>query len=473
MPNINECGVKVLYPLDVQCSVVNPTTPTSSDGSATLIISGGTPPYTILWDNGNISDTITNLMGGEYSASITDYYGDFVINTTCVLTQPQPTTTTTTTTTTAQPTYNLCMIITQVNELNTTFLQIPFIPNGLYLGYQSWLSEDTDYLLYWDQTITSWKLSGSTLNVVSPDSSYPPLNGWQLLGGNGSVSVSQGECSPLPITTFTYTTTNPTCTCDGGIVIQATGVNTPFQYSINGGLNYYNNPVFTNLCGGTYPLVVKDSLGNTYTDSAILNSVIPTITYTLQPNESNSGGGVNTYLTYGITVNPPLPPGVVITFDLTLTNDFTRTPYVGSATNNFGYQLTKSSIVIPEDTSSVVDTMLTNTITVCNEYMMYKTTTTKFWGDLTIQSGESYQLTSSSNSTLNCGYTEIIVPLYELDESSVNDGISQPLGFDLDENNLNCCRSTQEISPTITNIRIEGCECCNAVLGWDYVYNRS
>lgn len=450
MPNINECGVKVLYPLDVQCSVVNPTTPTSSDGSATLIISGGTPPYTILWDNGNISDTITNLMGGEYSASITDYYGDFVINTTCVLTQPQPTTTTTTTTTTAQPTYNLCMIITQVNELNTTFLQIPFIPNGLYLGYQSWLSEDTNYLLYWDQTITSWKLSGSTLNVVSPDSSYPPLNGWQLLGGNGNVSVSQGECSPLPITTFTYTTTNPTCTCDGGIVIQATGVNTPFQYSINGGLNYYNNPVFTNLCGGTYPLVVKDSLGNTYTDSAILNSVIPTITYTLQPSGFNSGGGTTTNLTYNITANPPLPVGIVITFDLVLTNDFFRTPYDGSATNNFGYQLKKSSVIIPEDTSSVDDLTLTNTLTTCDQYMMYKTTTNKSWLDLSINTNESYMLTSSSNTSLNCDYA--------------------PPGED---NNPSCCFSNQNLTPTITNIRISGCECCNVVLGWNYNYNRS
>jgi hypothetical protein len=309
--------------------------------------------------------------------------------------------------------------------------------------------------------------------VVSPDPSYPPLNGWQLLGGNGSVSMVQGECLPLPITTFTYALTNPTCTCDGGIVIQATGVNTPFQYSINGGLNYYNNPVFTNLCGGVYSLVVKDSLGNTYTDSATLNEVIPTITYTLQPTQTNSGDGNNIYLTYGITVNPPLPPGVVIMFDLTLTNSFNRTPYAGSATNNFGYQLTKSSIVIPEDTRSVVDTTLTNTLTVCSEYMMYNTTTNKVWNDLTIEGGESYQLTSSSNSTLNCGYSETIIPSYELDESSVNDGIPQPLGFDLEENNLNCCRSTQELRPTITNIRIEGCECCNVVLGWVYSYNRS
>lgn len=451
MPNINECGVKVLYPLDVQCNVVNPTTPTSSDGSATLIISGGTPPYTILWDNGNISDTITNLMGGEYSASITDYYGDFVINTTCVLTQPQPTTTTTTTTTTAQPTYTLCMTITQVNELNTTFTQIPFNPNGLYLGYQSWLSEDTNYLLYWDQSITSWKLSGSTLNVVSPDSTYPPLNGWQLLGGNGSVSVKQGECLPLPITTFTYTTTNPTCSCDGGIVIEAKGVNTPFQYSINGGLNYYNNPVFTNLCGGVYSLVVKDSLGNIYSDSVTLNDVIPTTTYTLQSNGSILGGGTTTNLTYIITVNPPLPSGVLVSFDLILTNEFTRTPYDGNATNNFGYQLNKSSVIIPEDSSSVVDTTLTNTLTTCVQYMMYKTTTNKEWNDLTISSGESYNLTSTSSTSLNCDYA--------------------PPG---EESNSNCCLSTQNMIPTITNIRISGCECCNVVLGWGNInYNRS
>ena len=452
MPNINECEVKVLYPMDVQCSVVNPTTPTSSDGSATLIISGGTPPYSILWDNGDLTNSRHNLMGGEYSASVADYYGDFIINTTCVLTQPQPTTTTTTTTTTAQPTYTLCMNISSVIETFTTFTQITFNPNGLYLGYQSWISQDSVYKLYWDQTITSWKLSGSTTNVISPDPSYPPLNGWQLLGGVGTVSVNQGVCIPRPVTSFRFTTTNPTCTCDGGIIIQATGPDTPFQYSINNGLNWFNSPVFTNLCGGVYPLAVKDSLGNVYRDSVTLNAVIPTITYFIDNNSVFN----DDVLESRITIVPPLPPGVTITFDLTLSNGFTRTPYSGSATNNLSYSLTKpvSTTIIPETTSSVLETTSPNPISRCDGLLMYTTTTNTVWNNLTLSSGQSYLLIASSLITPNCSY----VPYWF--NRMIPNGTKE-LGL---TTSSPCCFSDVTVFSTITNVRIEGCDCCDLML---------
>lgn len=465
MPDINECEVKVLYPMDVQCSVVNPTTPTSSDGSATLIISGGTPPYSILWDNGNLTNSRHNLMGGEYSASVTDYYGDFIINTTCVLTQPQPTTTTTTTTTTAQPTYTLCMNISRVIESYTAFTQITFNPNGLYLGHQSWISQDSIYKLYWDQTITSWKLSGSTMNIISPDPSYPPLNGWQLLGGFGfgTVSVNQGACIPRPVTSFKFTTTNPTCTCDGGIIIQATGPDTPFQYSINNGLNWFNSPVFTNLCGGVYPLAVKDSLGNIYRDSATLNAVIPTITYTLQPDFNSDQTNTSYSLTYDITVNPPLPPGVTITFDLTLSDVFTRTPYSGSAINNLAYSLTKpvSTTIIPETSATVSNTTTPNLASRCDYLLVYTTTTNKVWNNLTLSSGESYQLVASDIITPNCSYRPFVNQHLSNDTKSTFVGVTDI-----------CCVSDTSLVPSITNVRIDGCECCKVVIGWDYTYRR-
>ena len=474
MPNINECGVKVLYPMDVQCSVVNPTTLTSSDGSATLIISGGTPPYSILWDNGDLTNSRHNLMGGEYSASVTDYYGDFIINTTCVLTQPQPTTTTTTTTTTVQPTYTLCMNISRVIESFTTFTQITFNPSGLYLGYQSWISQDSIYKLYWDQTITSWKLSGSTMNVISPDPSYPPLNGWQLLGGFGfgTVSVNQGACIPRPVTSFKFTTTNPTCTCDGGIIIQATGPDTPFQYSINNGLNWFNSPVFTNLCGGVYPLAVKDSLGNIYRDSATLNAVIPTITYTLQYNEymNNDDGRAN--LTYRISANPPLPPGVTITFDILLRGYFSRTPFSGSATNNFNYRLTKSSVIIPVSDTNVVNSTTPNTL--CTQYMVYNTLTTEKWTNLTIQGDQSYDLRAVSLRTFNCSYVEE-GNNESLIETRFNTDDSIKFGFIVpnDTSAYSCCNARIEIGTLTENVRISGCDCCKVVLGGGSIDYRS
>lgn len=90
MPQIpqdtNECNVITIFPMGVECVVINPSNLTASDGAASLSITGGTPPYTILWDNGNIGPAINNLSVGDYGATVTDYYGDFTVQTTCVLT---------------------------------------------------------------------------------------------------------------------------------------------------------------------------------------------------------------------------------------------------------------------------------------------------------------------------------------------------------------------------------------------------
>jgi len=81
----NECNVITIFPMVIECIGVNPSTPTASDGQMTVSITGGTPPYTIIWSNGNISPAIQNLSVGEYSVTVIDYYGDFSVETTCEL----------------------------------------------------------------------------------------------------------------------------------------------------------------------------------------------------------------------------------------------------------------------------------------------------------------------------------------------------------------------------------------------------
>ncbi len=43
-----------------------------SQGSATAVVSGGTTPYSYHWSNGQTTQTITNLSGGNYSLTVTD-----------------------------------------------------------------------------------------------------------------------------------------------------------------------------------------------------------------------------------------------------------------------------------------------------------------------------------------------------------------------------------------------------------------
>ena len=110
--NRNECGVITIFPMYVTCNSIKPSTPTASDGAASLFISGGTPPYLIQWDNGSISQTINNLSVGSYTATVTDSNGDYVIKSTCVL-SVTTTTTSTTTTTTLPPCNDFCLTFTQ------------------------------------------------------------------------------------------------------------------------------------------------------------------------------------------------------------------------------------------------------------------------------------------------------------------------------------------------------------------------
>jgi len=83
--NINECSPITIFPLGVECVSTNTSTPISTDGSLTLNITGGTPPYDVTWNNGESSPTISNLAAGSYSATIIDYYGDYTATTTCVV----------------------------------------------------------------------------------------------------------------------------------------------------------------------------------------------------------------------------------------------------------------------------------------------------------------------------------------------------------------------------------------------------
>lgn len=130
VPNIpleptNECDVITIFPMGVECFTINPTNTETFDGAASLVITGGTPPYEIFWETGSIGTTITNLGVGDYSATITDSYGDFIINTTCELTAPPAPTTTTTTSTTTLPSFgDLCMkvIISIEDVLRTEFI---------------------------------------------------------------------------------------------------------------------------------------------------------------------------------------------------------------------------------------------------------------------------------------------------------------------------------------------------------------
>ena len=63
-------------------TVIDASSLTTNDGQISLVISGGTAPHIVVWDNAMISNINPNLYSGSYSATITD--ADGCLNTVCV-----------------------------------------------------------------------------------------------------------------------------------------------------------------------------------------------------------------------------------------------------------------------------------------------------------------------------------------------------------------------------------------------------
>jgi PKD repeat protein len=61
--------------LSLTVAATNASCPTCNDGSATTVVTGGTPPYSYQWSNAATTQSISNLLPGYYSCCVTDALG--------------------------------------------------------------------------------------------------------------------------------------------------------------------------------------------------------------------------------------------------------------------------------------------------------------------------------------------------------------------------------------------------------------
>ena len=187
---VNECEPITVAPLSVLCSITNVSTYGGNNGSIELLISGGTPPYTISWNNGNTTPFLTNLTAGFYQYTVSDYYGDFVFTNGCTVSQsPLPTPT--------PPLSNICMTVNVggVIERNT----YDVIDNGG--GIPSYQRDDGLASIVWNTDVDPpyWliqsDLTGTDMVNYNPE--YPPLTGWTWLDNNttGFAEATGKDCT--------------------------------------------------------------------------------------------------------------------------------------------------------------------------------------------------------------------------------------------------------------------------------------
>jgi PKD repeat protein len=240
-------------PLVATTTSTNETCTNLNNGTATVIPSGGTAPYTYVWSpSGGTGSTATNLAAGNYSVTVTDNLGCQIINS-VVITEPLP-------------------LLVSANQMNVSC----FGGNdGVAVAIPSGGTPNYTY---------SWSPSGSTSNQAQ-----------NLTAGNHTVTVTDANgCQnnfTVTITqptqlTATLTPTSPTCYgyANGGVSAAVAGGTAPYSYLWMPG-NYTTQNV-SNLVAGTYTVFISDTNGCLYTNSVVVTNPAQIVLVTSSQNAS-------------------------------------------------------------------------------------------------------------------------------------------------------------------------------------------
>jgi hypothetical protein len=399
--------------MGVQCIVTGTTGIQAIDGAIYLNITGGTPPYNVMWDNNNTGPYLEFLPLGSYTATVIDNFGDYTATTTCILQLPSPTPTPipSPTPTPSSVYYDFCINITQNNTITRTH----FTNNGVVNNKPSWISDDYLYVVNWNTSIAKWVYKLITYSgtpfVVNSNPSIPPINNWQYLGANASVVGNAGYCTTGTPLSMVVQTNSPIYGGDGSVVITPNGGVTPYQYSITNGLTYQNSPIFTNLNGGTLNLVILDASGTTFTQTVTLIAPPPPTVYTVNLNTSsqiiaNTNAVLTKLYNTNISVSPQLPSGTTITLNLQHVNLFNSSPTPDIASATTTSILYKNSIPYTATTNSATTATTLSTLAGCQANPLYVKTYIENWSSVTITRTDSLSINTITsvykNGVNNC-----------------------------------------------------------------------
>lgn len=292
-----------LVPLTVSITSTNVNCFGSSDGTATATAAGGTPPYTYLWSNGAITSNIINLGVGTYTVTVTDFNGCTITDAVTITQPPTP--------------IQISTAFTNVTcNGGNDAMAIVFAVGGTSPLSYLWSNGETQAIIT--------DLSAGIYTVTVTDA-------------NGCTDISSLIVTqPAPIA-ITPTITPSSCDGhnDGAISIAVTGGVVPYTFlwhEVNTDSTYVTQNI-VGVRGGTYALLITDSVGCTYMDTLVIpNTVTVPYTATLVPYVCNGSTG-------SVTVQATnAAPGVYFTYSwssLYNTGSFTSNDSVFSATTSF------------------------------------------------------------------------------------------------------------------------------------------
>ncbi|MCC7302671.1 MAG: gliding motility-associated C-terminal domain-containing protein [Bacteroidia bacterium] len=222
-----------------------------TNGSASVLVTGGTPPYAYLWNTNppQIYQTANNLGAGTYQVIVTDANG-------CTST--------------------MNAVINQPLPVTATFSSTPVSCYGGNNGSASVSPSGgtAPYTFSWNtvpiqNSQNASNLSSGNYNVIITD----------IYGCSGTVIVTVNQPTPL---VATVSNVSP-ATCNGGTNGTATGNATggtfPYSYQWNT-TPPQNNAAATGLSAGTYTLTITDDNGCAAVTTVVITQPAPLFTQT-------------------------------------------------------------------------------------------------------------------------------------------------------------------------------------------------
>ncbi|WP_428979179.1 DUF7507 domain-containing protein [Flavobacterium cupriresistens] len=220
-----------------------------SNGSATVTATGGTAPYTYLWSNGGTTATITGLLNGTYSVTVTDTNG-------CTFTESV-----------VVDCVNTCDAVVTVGTI-TNVLCTGTATGAITVNASSALRPGAVFTFTWsDGTITTGTSSTISNKVAGTYTVGVTINGTVCDAVEESITIT--EPASMLSASATATDENGPTTSDGTVSVTASGGVGPYTYLWNTGAT---TAQVTGLDMGTYTVTVTDTNGCTATASATVNS---------------------------------------------------------------------------------------------------------------------------------------------------------------------------------------------------------
>ncbi len=370
--------------LNVSATATDESGPTTGDGTATAIATGGTPPYTYSWSpGGETTEGITGLSAGDYTVTVTDANGCTVVANTTVNPGSCQNLSVTATATTATCNGDSDGTATANVTGGSGSFTYSWSPGGATTQTITGLAAGAYVITITDSVTLCTVQATATINEPNELSSGIAISNILCLGGEtGSLdlTVSGGtfpytflwsngatteDINELEVGTYSVTITDANgCTasdsatisqpaepltailisktdiiCDlsfGSFIVEGSGGTPPYLFSIDGG-SFQSSGVFVDLAAGSYTLTIMDANGCDMMDTInilanctdaendINNTFADTsVSGNVLTNDTDAEGDTQTVTTTTVTT----AQGVVVTID-PLTGEYVYTPPAG------------------------------------------------------------------------------------------------------------------------------------------------